>query len=125
MITADCGGSNGYRRRLWEVELAKFATETGLTINVCHLPAGASKWNKIEHRLFSHITLNWRAKPLASLEVIVNLIAATKPNSGLAANCELDMNKDQKYIKVSDEELNSIKIRKSKFHGEWNYAFLP
>ena len=122
LITADCGGSNGYRVRLWKVELQKLANETGLTIGVSHLPPGTSKWNKIEHRLFSFITQNWRGKPLISHEVIVNLIAATVTRSGLRVHCEIDRNTYEKGIKVRDEELAAVNLARDAFHGEWNYA---
>jgi len=125
LITADCGGSNGYRVRLWKVELQRLADETGLTIGVCHLPPGTSKWNKIEHRLFSFITQNWRGKPLVSHEVIVNLIAATVTRSGLRVRCEIDRNIYEKGIKVRDEELAAVNLQADPFHGEWNYAIAP
>ncbi|MDR1656244.1 MAG: ISAzo13 family transposase, partial [Deltaproteobacteria bacterium] len=125
LITADCGGSNGYRRRLWKYELSKFAHETGLIISVCHFPAGTSKWNKIEHRLFSQITMNWRGRPLTSIEVIINLIAATKTTTGLQVECNLDTSKYPIGIKVEDKELASIKIKQERFHGEWNYTLYP
>jgi hypothetical protein len=125
LITADGGGSNGSRVRLWKTELQKFANETGLIISVCHLPPGTSKWNKIEHRLFSYITQNWRGKPLVSHEVIVNLIASTTTSTGLSVKCEIDTNKYPKGIKVTDEELQKVKIIRDEFHGEWNYAIQP
>jgi transposase len=125
MITADCGGSNGYRRKLWKVELQNFSDETGLEIHVSHLPPGTSKWNKIEHRLFSFISQNWRGKPLISHEVIVSLIAATKTNKGLKVQCELDKNHYPKGIKISDEEMQSVNIKKCDFRGEWNYTIYP
>jgi transposase len=125
LITADCGGSNGYRVRLWKVELQKLANETGLRIGVSHLPPGTSKWNKIEHRLFSFITQNWRGKPLISHEVIVNLIAATVTRSGLEVRCEIDRNTYQKGIKVRDEELAAVNLKPDTFHGEWNYVIAP
>lgn len=125
LITADCGGSNGYRVRLWKVELQKLANETGLRIGVSHLPPGTSKWNKIEHRLFSFITQNWRGKPLISHEVIVNLIAATATRSGLRVRCEIDRNTYEKGIKVRDEELAAVNLTRDAFHGEWNYAIAP
>jgi transposase len=124
-VTADCGGSNGYRRKLWLLEMAKLATEIGLSISVSHYPVGTSKWNKIEHRLFSHISMNWRGRPLTTLEVIVNLIANTTTTTGLYVNCQLDENDYQTGIKVTDKELKGIKIRRNKFLGEWNYKFLP
>jgi len=125
MITADCGGSNGYRVRLWKVELQKLADETGLEISVCHFPPGTSKWNKIEHRLFSYITLNWRGKPLTSYEVIVNLIAATTTSKGLKVKCMLDENEYPKGIKIPKEEIEELGIMHDEFHGEWNYTFKP
>ncbi|MDR1083813.1 MAG: ISAzo13 family transposase [Deltaproteobacteria bacterium] len=124
-ISADCGGSNGYRRKLWKAELSKFAKESNLCISVCHFPAGTSKWTKIEHCFFSHITMNWRGRPLVSHEVVVNLIGSTKTNSGLAVKCDLDLNEYPIGIKVSDEEIEKIKVKRAKFHGEWNYTFLP
>lgn len=125
LITADGGGSNGSRVRLWKTELQKFANETEIDISVCHFPPCTSKWNKIEHRLFSHITQNWRGKPLTSHEVIVNLIANTKTEKGLKVACELNLNKYEKGIKISDEELSDINILKDDFHGEWNYSICP
>jgi len=125
LITADSGGSNGYRVRLWKIELQKFADETGLEISVSHFPPGTSKWNKIEHRLFSFITQNWRGKPLISHEVIVNLISATTTNKGLLVKCQLDKNTYPKGIKISDEIMEQINIIRSDFHGEWNYTILP
>ena len=125
LITADAGGSNGYRIRLWKVELQKLADETGLTIAVCHLPPGTSKWNKIEHRLFSYISQNWRGKPLISHEVIVNLIAATTTNAGLQVGCQLDTQSYPKGITVSDDELAQVNLQLGDFHGEWNYVISP
>lgn len=125
LITADSGGSNGYRVRLWKLELQKLANETGLPISVCHLPPGTSKWNRIEHRLFSFISQNWRGKPLVSHEVIVNLIAATTTREGLRVQCQLDTRSYPTGIKVSDEEMASINIRRDPFHGEWNYTISP
>ena len=122
LITADGGGSNGYRVRLWKVALQKFANETGLRISVCHFPPGTSKWNKIEHRMFSHISMNWRGRPLTSHEVIVNLIGNTTTQNGLIINAELDTNLYAKGIRISDEELGTINITKAPFHGEWNYT---
>ena len=120
-ITADGGGSNGHRVRLWKLELSRLANETGLSIRVCHFPPGTSKWNKIEHRLFSFITMNWRAKPLISHEVIVNLIAGTKTRSGLTVRAELDTNPYPKGIAVSDADLATVSIEPADFHGDWNY----
>jgi transposase len=125
LITADAGGSNGSRLRLWKVELQKLADETGLRIAVCHFPPGTSKWNKIEHRLFSYITQNWRGKPLRSFQAIVNLIAATTTTTGLKVHAELNTEAYQSGIKVSDEELALVKIRRDKFHGDWNYEIQP
>ena len=125
LITADAGGSNGYRPRLWKLELQKLADETGLEIAVCHFPPGTSKWNKIEHRLFSAITQNWRGKPLVSHEVVVNLIGATTTTTGLTVKSELDMNQYPAGRIVSDAELSAIHIRREAFHGDWNYALLP
>lgn len=122
LITADCGGSNGYRVRLWKVALQRFSNETGLCISVCHFPPGTSKWNKIEHRMFSYISMNWRGRPLISHETIVNLIGYTTTRTGLTINAELDVNLYEKGIRVSDEELEMVNITKAKFHGEWNYS---
>lgn len=125
LITADCGGSNGARVRLWKRELQIFATETGLSITVAHHPPGTSKWNRIEHRLFAFITQNWRGKPLISHEVIVQLIGATSTSTGLDVQCRLDENDYPKGIKVSDAEMNAINIDRDSFHGEWNYTISP
>lgn len=125
LITADGGGSNGSRVRLWKLELQKFADETGLRIAVCHFPPGTSKWNKIEHRLFSRITQNWRGKPLISLEVIVSLIAATRTTTGLQVRSELDTRTYPKGLKVSDQEIAKLNLHKDQFHGEWNYELRP
>ena len=125
LITADSGGSNGARVRLWKTELQKFSTESGLAISVCHLPPGTSKWNKIEHRLFSFISQNWRGKPLISHEVIVNLIAATTTKTGLQIQCDMDYNSYPKGVKVSDKELRAVNLIKDDFHGEWNYTIKP
>ncbi len=122
LITADGGGSNGARVRLWKVELQKLADETGLTITVCHLPPGTSKWNKIEHRLFSYISQNWRGKPLLSHAVIVSLIAATTTKTGLKVQCELDTPEYPSGIVVTDEELAQVNLQRHDFHGEWNYT---
>jgi hypothetical protein len=124
-ITADGGGSNGSRVRLWKRELQKLANELGIDIKVHHLPPGTSKWNKIEHRLFSFITMNWRAKPLVSYQVIVDLISATTTDTGLTVACELDTNTYQKGIVVTDQEMAKINIVHDKFHGEWNYKIRP
>lgn len=124
-ITADGGGSNGHRVRLWKLELSNLARETGLTIHVCHFPPGTSKWNKIEHRLFSLITMNWRARPLVSHEVIVNLIASTKTTAGLLVHAELDTSDYPKGVTVSDQEMADIRLAPEKFHGDWNYRIRP
>ena len=125
MITADAGGSNGYRSRMFKAELATLAATIGLVITVCHMPPGTSKWNKIEHRLFSFITGNWRGKPLVSHQVIVQLIAATTTKAGLKVRCELDPNSYPAGIKVSDAELQAVNLRRHDFHGEWNYTLSP
>jgi transposase len=125
LITADSGGSNGARVRLWKLELQRLADDTGLQISVCHLPPGTSKWNKIEHRLFAFISQNWRGKPLVSRQVIVNLIAATTTKTGLRVRAEVDPGKYPKGVKVSDKEVAAIRIERDTFHGEWNYAILP
>jgi hypothetical protein len=125
LITADAGGSNGYRTRLWKCELQRFADECGLTVNVCHLPPGTSKWNKIEHRMFCHITQNWRGRPLISLETVVNLIANTRTSKGLAIHSALDQRSYQKGIKISDEQMAGLNITPDDFHGEWNYSIRP
>ena len=125
MITADGGGSNGYRVRLWKVELQKLADELKLPITVCHLPPGTSKWNKIEHRLFSFITINWRGKPLRSYRAIVQLIAATSTDAGLKVRAELDENKYPKGVKVSDAEMAVVNLSRHLFHGDWNYTISP
>lgn len=125
LITADSGGSNGYRIRLWKTKLQEFANETGLSITIRHFPPGTSKWNKIEHRLFSFISQNWRGKPLVNHEVIVNLIAATKTRSGLRVQCQLDTNNYQKGVKISDRDMKNLNIKRDDFHGEWNYTIKP
>jgi Rhodopirellula transposase DDE domain len=125
LITADGGGSNGSRVRLWKLELQRLADETGLELAVCHLPPGTSKWNKIEHRLFSFISQNWRGKPLISHEVIVSLIAATTTTTGLTVRCQLDTNTYPAGLKVSDKDLAAINLHRDDFHGEWNYSIRP
>jgi hypothetical protein len=125
LITADCGGGNGARVRLWKRELQMFANETGLTITVAHHPPGTSKWNRVEHRLFAFITQNWRGKPLISHQVIIQLIGATTTRTGLDVQCRLDENKYPKGIKVSDRELSAINLEHDSFHGEWNYTISP
>src|SRR5262245_16904116 len=125
LITADGGGSNGCRNRLWKVALQRLADELGLAISVCHFPPGTSKWNKIEHRLFSQIAVNWRGRPLTSLEVVVQLIGDTRTETGLQVRAELDANNYPTGTKVTDEELATVKLRRAKFHGEWNYTVRP
>lgn len=125
LITADGGGSNSSKGRLWKFELQKLANETGLSIEIVHFPPGTSKWNKIEHRLFSYISKNWRGKPLISYEIIVKLIASTKTKTGLEVYCELDSKTYETGIKISDEQMKEIEISKSSFHGEWNYTIYP
>ena len=125
LITADGGGSNGSRCRLWKVELQGLADEIGLRIAVCHFPPGTSKWNKIEHRMFCHITENWRGRPLVSREVVVNLIGHTTTKTGLAIRSELDEGNYPTGREVSDEQMEGLSIRWDKFHGEWNYTILP
>jgi transposase len=124
-ITADGGGSNGYRTRLWKTELQALADETGLAVTVCHLPPGTSKWNKIEHRLFSFISINWRGKPLESLQVIVSLIAATTTRTGLEVYAQLDERSYPDKIKVTDAELAAVRLEGHAFHPEWNYTVKP
>jgi hypothetical protein len=125
LITADGGGSNGTRNRLWKVCLQHLADETGLQIGVCHFPPGTSKWNKIEHRMFCHITQNWRGRPLTSRAVVVNLIGNTRTSTGLEIHSELDENEYPTGMKVTDEELGGVRMKKNRFHGEWNYTILP
>jgi len=124
-ITADCGGSNGNRTRLWKTELQRLADETGLQVQVRHFPPGTSKWNKIEHRLFSFISRNWRAKPLVSVEVIINLIAATTTRTGLEVYAQLDERSYPDKLKVSDAQLAAVNIDRHPFHGDWNYTIKP
>ncbi len=125
LITADSGGSNGARVRLWKWELQQLADETGLEISVCHFPPGTSKWNKIEHRLFSFISQNWRGKPLISHQVIIDLIASTTTTTGLTVKSKLDTNIYEQGLKVSDQQMAELQLRKEKFHGDWNYRLLP
>jgi hypothetical protein len=125
LITADGGGSNGSRVRLWKLELQKLADETGLTLQVCHYPPGTSKWNKIEHRMFCHITQTWRGKPLVSRLAVVELIAATTTKTGLTVRCELDENNYPKAIRVTDAEMGSLNIETDDWHPEWNYTIRP
>lgn len=125
LITADGGGSNGYRLRLWKVALQGFANTTRLTVRVCHFPPGTSKWNKIEHRMFSFISLNWRGQPLVSHEVIVNLIGSTRTRTGLTIRAALDTDTYPTGVKVSDEDLSKVNLTRASFHGEWNYSIAP
>jgi hypothetical protein len=125
LITADAGGSNGYRTRAWKAELAAFALETGLAVTVCHFPPGTSKWNKVEHRLFSHITTNWRGRPLASHEVVVNTIAATTTRTGLRVHAELDTGTYPAGAKVSDTQMDCLPLDRHDWHGDWNYTLHP
>jgi len=125
VITADGGGSNGSRLRLWKLELQKFADETGLSLSICHFPPGTSKWNKIEHRLFAFISSNWRGEPLRDYETIVNLIANTTTAKGLTVKCRLDRRKYPTGRKVSDQEMQRVNLKRNKFHGDWNYVIKP
>jgi transposase len=125
LITADAGGSNGYRARAWKTELAALAAETGLNVTVCHLPPGTSKWNRIEHRLFSHITMNWRGRPLTSHEVIVQSIAATTSRTGLSVHAELDTGAYPTGVEVSDAQIAALPMTRHRFHGDWNYTLRP
>jgi hypothetical protein len=125
LITADGGGSNASRSRLWKIELQKLADDTGLTLRVCHFPPGTSKWNKIEHRLFSHISINWRGRPLTSLDVIVKLIGATTTDEGLRVKAEIDRRKYPAGIKVPQADLAKVNLKPDAFHGEWNYRIRP
>ncbi|MER6274306.1 ISAzo13 family transposase [Streptomyces sp900105755] len=125
LITADAGGSNGYRTRAWKSELATLAAETSLEITVCHLPPGTSKWNKVEHRLFSHISMNWRGRPLTSHEVIVNSIAATTTGAGLRVEAELDTSTYDTGVKVTDAQVDALPMSRHRFHGDWNYTLHP
>jgi transposase len=125
LIFADGGGSNGARSRLWKIQLQQFATETGLTITVCHLPPATSKWNKIEHRLFSYISINWRGKPLTSFETVIELISHTTTKQGLTVTAVKDTNSYPTGIKVSDEDLAALNITREPFHGDWNYTIRP
>jgi len=125
VITSDSGGSNSYRARLWKLKLQEFSDKSGLTIKMHHLPPGTSKWNKIEHQLFSRISLNWRGEPLVSHEVIVQLISHTTTNSGVPIRAERNIKKYAKGIKVSNQDFNRINLEREKFHGEWNYSIKP
>ena len=122
LITADAGGSNASRSRAWKVELQRLADDTGLAIHVCHFPPGTSKWNKIEHRMFCHITQNWRGRPLLSVQTVVNLIADTTTATGLRIKSKLDARSYPTGIKIRDDQLDAISIRRSRFHGDWNYT---
>jgi hypothetical protein len=125
LICADGGGSNGYRVRLWKVELQRLADETGLEVTVCHFPPGTSKWNKIEHRLFSHITMNWRGRPLVSHQVVVELIAATRTATGLEVEARLDTGSYPTKVKVTKQQMERVRLHPHDFHGEWNYTIKP
>ncbi len=125
LITSDCGGSNSNRSKLWKAELQNLADEIALEIHVSHFPPGTSKWNKIEHKMFNFISINWRGRPLSTLNIIVNLIGNTKTKEGLEIRAELDKGLYQKGIKISDEEMSAIKLIKEPFHGEWNYIIKP
>ena len=125
LVTADCGGSNGARVRLWKLELQRLADELGLEITVSHLPPGTSKWNKIEHRLFSFISLNWRGRPLVDYQTVVQLIAATTTTTGLQVQCAMDENEYKKGRKVTDAEMAALSLQRHEFHGDWNYTLIP
>jgi transposase len=125
LITADSGGSNSCRNRLWKVKLQQFSNDTGLEIAVCHFPPGTSKWNKIEHRLFCHVTRNWRGRPLETYAIVVNLIGSTTTESGLTVHAELDASKYEKGRKITDKEFAKVNLTPSRFHGEWNYVIRP
>lgn len=125
MITADCGGSNSYRCRLWKLQLQRFADDSGLRVRVAHYPPGTSKWNKIEHRLFCQITANWRGRPLTNYQTVVDLISATRTTTGLKVYAHLDRHEYQKGREVSDAEMAALQIKRDSFHGEWNYTFVP
>jgi hypothetical protein len=122
LITADAGGSNGYRLRLWKVELAQLAKETGLEVTVCHYPPGTSKWNRIEHKMSALISMNWRGRPLISYRTIIELISATTTGSGLTIRAEEDRNSYKTGIKISDAELAAVPLTRHEFHGDWNYT---
>lgn len=125
LITADSGGSNGNRNRLWKYELQRLADQTGMIIEVCHYPPGTSKWNKIEHRLFCHITRNWRGVPLETHQVVVNLVSSTRTDEGLEVHCRLDANDYPEGRKITDTEMALVRIKRNAFHGDWNYEILP
>ncbi len=124
-ITADCGGSNGYRTRLWKTELQRLGDDTGLRIRIMHYPPGTSKWNKIEHRLFSYISINWRAKPLLSRQTVIDLIASTTTSTGLKVYARLDPHTYTTKIQVSDKQIRAVRIQGDEFHPEWNYTITP
>lgn len=123
--TADSGGSNGHRNRLWKLQLQRLADETGMKIEVCHYPPGTSKWNKIEHRLFCHITRNWRGVPLETHQILVNLVSSTRTEEGLEVHCWLDSGTYETGRKVTDEEMSTVRIKRNTFHGDWNYEIQP
>jgi hypothetical protein len=125
LITADAGGSNGHRNRLWKYELQQFADQTGMIVEVCHYPPGTSKWNKIEHRLFCHITRNWRGVPLETHQVVVNLVSSTRTEEGLEVHCRIDAKDYPKGRKISNAEMSSLRIKRNAFHGDWNYEIHP
>ena len=125
LITADSGGSNSARSRVWKAELQKFANETGLNVTVLHFPPGTSKWNKVEHRLFSHITMNWRGRPLEDFETVVRTIGATTTRAGLTVRARLDKRTYKLGVKATDEVMANLNIQRSDFHGEWNYKLCP
>jgi len=125
LVCADAGGSGGYRVRAWKTELARLAEETGLQVTVCHLPPGTSKWNRIEHRLFSAISMSWRGRPLTSHEVIVELLGATRTQTGLRVRAELDRGRYPLGVRVGDEELAAVPLARHEFYGEWNYTLHP
>ena len=124
-MTADGGGSNSSRSRLWKLELQGLADEAGLAVSVCHFPPGTSKWNKIEHRMFCHITQNWRGRPLVSREVVVNLIGSVRTKAGLTIQSELDENSYETGRKVTEQQIKNLSLQRDKFHGEWNYTLSP
>ena len=125
LITADSGGSNSYRTRLWKVALQDFADETGLRLKVCHFPPGTSKWNKIEHRMFSYISKNWRGRPLLTRQTVVELIGNTTTTTGLRIRAQLDTNEYPTGVAVADEELAAVVLKRARFHGDWNYTIHP
>jgi len=125
LITADAGGSNGPRLRLWKWELQRFASRTGLTVTVCHFPPGTSKWNRIEHRLFSHIAMNWRGRPLVDFATIVSLIGSTHSRSGLRIRSELDRRRYPDGVTITDAQMACIRVARHRFHGDWNYTIHP